>query len=225
MCKVLAELQFAGEELGLRCARWGYAEFSKAAPGRALRRPVLRIRTERVTLPRRHLDLAECERQVRELEAALREAEGRYAYPYPPNQKRKFLLRGEDEPLWEIMDLQARLSRWSVDLKRARSSPMPPVETVIGVLRFDEEVCALCCPMEVHHKTMRKIRERSPFPVTLMFGYVTYPGEVGVGSYITTRRKLDLGGYHADVFAPEAEEVIIESYLELLHDARSQGRC
>jgi hypothetical protein len=224
VCKLLAELEVAGEDLGARCDRWGYVELRKPASGRILENVALRFSERRVVLPRRNADLEECERRVQELEISLREVESSYSFPYAPNQKRKFLLRSDDEPLAKIMDLNARLSRWNHDLKRARNGPLAPKEVRIDVLSFNRQVCALCCSLEIHHETIQAIRARSPFPVTLMFGYVTYPaGGGGGGSYVTTPRKLQFGGRHADVYDPEAEKVFIDGSLELLQEAWSQA--
>jgi hypothetical protein len=67
---------------------------------------------------------------------------------------------------------------------------------------------------------MQVIRERSPFPITLMFGYTNDPDAQGKAKgYLTTYRKLELGGYHADLYDPQAEEIIINGFLELLQKA------
>lgn len=222
VCKVLAELEVAGAELGVRCDRWGYVELHKPAPGLVLENPTFLLKTDYLLLPRRNRTVAECEPHVRELERQLKQAEAEYSFPYPPNQKKKFWLRSMDEPLWNIMNLQAQLGRWRGDLKRARQGYVQPVQTKIGVLGISCEVGAICCSLEMHHETMQKIRERSPFATTLMIGYVTHAGEERLGGYLTTAAKLELGGYYSWNFEPEAEEIVIRRYVELLEDVRAQ---
>lgn len=222
VCKVLAELEVAGEELGVRCDRWGYVHLHKPSLGLVLSNPSPLLKTESLLLPCRNATVADCESHVRELERQLKEAEAEYSFPYPPNQKKKFLLRSENEPLWKIMDLHARLERWTTDLKRARAGMLSPAQVKIGVLGISREVGAICCPLEMHYETMQKIRERSPFTTTLMIGYVSYPGESRGGSYLTTSAKLELGGYHSGIYNPEAEEIAIRQYVQLLEKVRAQ---
>jgi hypothetical protein len=220
-CKVLAELEAVGYQIGIRCDRWGYVRFEKPVPGLRVTEPAFIQRSCTVTLPRRAPDLAECERQLAELAAELRQTESRYRPPYPPNQKQKYLLgQAEiDRPLGKIMDLQARLDRWKRDRQYAQAGGLPPVQTKLIVLGMNRDVAALCFSNELHYETAEAIRARSSFPITLMFGYVAYP-DVNDHGYLTTPSKLALGGYHAWTYDPSAEGIFIKAAVDLLAEVR-----
>jgi hypothetical protein len=105
-------------------------------------------------------------------------------------------------------------------LSRApNESVTPPVTCKLSILGISREVSVVCFPGEMFHETAEVIRRQSPFNVTLIFGYITYPGEGNWGGYLTTASKVALGGYHSTFCSPEAEHEVIHAAIELLSDA------
>lgn len=67
----------------------------------------------------------------------------------------------------------------------------------------------------------RQIKRDSPFPYTLVSGYVNLTGE-----YLPTAEAYPLGGYEIEVtpFAPEAASQIVQACREMLNDLRGGDR-
>jgi hypothetical protein len=157
VCKVLAELAVAGQQLLTLNERWRYTSWAHTAPGHLLESPLLRSVTVPVSLQCAPLPPPEeCDGRVRSLEAELRRLVAHL--PRTP-RTHDYPLRAEETstPLYQAMEVGSARAYWGIVAGRAKlAAKHPGTQRSSGdvtVVALDREVAIVGVPGSRRLKT------------------------------------------------------------------------
>lgn len=107
---------------------------------------------------------------------------------------------------------------WPADLgkyTRTTDTGISLVRLPVGFLKINEDIAVWSAPAELFCEISNEIRDRSPFPYTLYFGYTN-----GSFAYIPTAKEWEYGGYEpsVSVFTPSASRDLTEAVLNHLQE-------
>ena len=109
---------------------------------------------------------------------------------------------------------------WADDLGsylRQPATGSPLIRLPVRTLRIGKDTAVWSAPLELFCEVAMGVRERSPFPNTLYFGYTN--GWLG---YLPTEKEWPYGGYETSVspYTPQAEHDLSAAVLEQLNRLR-----
>ena len=226
VCKVLAELEVAGQQMSVGNCRWNYTEWEKHPSGFLIAEPTFIIKSQKVMLTKEvELTKEECDQKIKSIEQKIKKIQKEHPLPYEPRMYAPYLLRQKDSgsPLFKLMSLNSELWYWKN--KRggiAKNENCVSSIANLCVIGISREVGVVCFAGEMFHETAEAIRQQSPFKITMIFGYMATPGESANGLYyLTTESKVSLGGLHS-YNQPEFEQEVACMAVKLLSDVSEE---
>ena len=111
---------------------------------------------------------------------------------------------------------------WAPDLgeyTRTTNTGETVVRLPIRFLQINDDIAVWAAPIELFNEISTEIRNRSPYPYTLYFGYCN--GWLG---YMPTKSAFAEGGYEPNVspFTGQATDDLIQTVVNLLHDRKNK---
>lgn len=224
VCKVLAELEVAGETLESDNQRWRYSSWLTQAEGTRITEPTLITRTLSCRLWHKFLpSVEECEQRIKDLNQEIKTLQK--GLPYEPREAAPYGIAPDDKDseLYRWMELCGVQKYWKNAIGRAkwvrRYHKEKERRGQVKLLVLGRDLAVVALPAALCEVTTSALRKKSPFPFTQVWGHLA-PSNWNI---LIPEAESALGGTHAGWcdYAQDAIEQMVDEIVDALQEMHS----